>query len=299
MKYFYYPGCSLEGTAAEYDASTRAVMQALGVELLELEDWTCCGASAGEAVSHLLSMVLPARNLALAEKTGVAADFLVPCSACYLNLKKVEDHVGRDERLQDRINEVLETEQLHYAGGLKVRHLLDVIATDIGAERVAANVQDRLSGLKVAPYYGCQSLRPYPVFDDPQRPVSMESLIEALGAEVHPWEMGAKCCGAGLMTTKQQIALELTGAILDAAQGADCIVTVCPMCQMNLDSYQKKVSRLRGKDLRISVLYLPQLMGLAFGLSEAELKLKLNFAYDASLQSKLRTVQHAAAMTGL
>ena len=298
MKYFYYPGCSLEGTAAEYDASTRAVMRALEVELLELEDWTCCGASAGEAVSYLLSMVLPARNLALAEKTGVAADFLVPCSACYLNLKKVEDHVGRDEKLQARINEALSVEQLEYRGGLKVRHLLDVIATDIGAERIANRVRDQLAGLKVAPYYGCQSLRPYAGFDDPQRPVSMEPVIEALGAAVHPWEMGAKCCGAGLMTTKQPVALELTGAILDAAKGADCIVTVCPMCQMNLDSYQKKISRLRGEDLKISVLYLPQLMGLAFGLTETELKLQLNFAYDPSLQTKLRAAQHAAAMTG-
>lgn len=299
MKYFYYPGCSLEGSAAEYDASTRAVMRSLGVELLELEDWTCCGASAGEAVSYLLSMVLPARNLALAEQTGIAADFLVPCSACYLNLRRVEDHVERDEQLQTRINEALSTEKLHYRGGLQVRHLLDVVATDIGAERIAERVKDRLSGLQVAPYYGCQSLRPYADYDDPQQPVCMEPVIEALGATVHPWAMGAKCCGAGLMTTKQQVALQLTGAILDAAKGADCIVTVCPMCQMNLDSYQKKISRQRGEDLSISVLYLPQLMGLAFGLSAAELKLQLNFAYDASLQAKLPGTQHAAAGAGV
>lgn len=295
MKYFYYPGCSLEGTATEYDASTRAVMHSLGIDLMELEDWTCCGASAGEAVSYLLSMVLPARNLALAEQTKVEADLLVPCSACYLNLKKVEDHVSREEQLHSKINQVLSAENLHYEGNLKVRHLLDVIATDIGPQMIAARVKDKLGGLRVAPYYGCQSLRPYRVFDDPQDPKSMEPIIEALGAEVHHWSMGAKCCGAGLMTTKKDVALELTGALLNAAKGADCIVTVCPMCQMNLDSYQKKISRMEGEDLSISVLYLPQLMGLAFGLSEDALKLKLNFAYSASLQGKVRSVRHAAS----
>jgi len=287
MKYFYYPGCSLEGTAQEYDASTRALMGALGVELLEIEDWTCCGASAGEAVSYLLSMVLPARNLALAEKSGIEADMLVPCSACYLNLKKVEDHTGRGDHLLDRINEALAQEGLTYAKGIRPRHLLDILAKDVGQGRVSGKVKRRLEGIRVAPYYGCQALRPYEEFDDPQLPTSMEPLIEALGAEVHPWEMGAKCCGAGLMTTKKPVALNRVGELLAAAKGADCIVTVCPMCQMNLESFQGKVSRSAGEDLGLSVLYLPQLIGLALGLSEQDLKLNLNFAYSKTLQQKI------------
>jgi len=290
MKYFYYPGCSLEGTAQEYDASTRALMGALGVELLDMEDWTCCGASAGEATSYLLSMVLPARNLALAEKTGIEADMLIPCSACYLNLKKVDDHTGRDDRLLDRINRALGEEGLAYNKGIRPRHLLDILATEIGAERVAGKVERRLNGLRVAPYYGCQALRPYEEFDDPQFPTSMEPLIEALGAEVHPWGMGAKCCGAGLMTTKKPVAISRVGELLSAARGADCIVTVCPMCQMNLDSFQGKVSRSAGEDLGLSVLYLPQLMGIALGLSEQDLKLNLNFAYAKNLQQKISAI---------
>ena len=288
MKYFYYSGCSLEGTALEYNLSTQAVMRALGIELIELEDWTCCGASAAETISELLSMVLPARNLALAAKMHKDCDFMIPCSACYLNLRKVDEHLGKDEGLLEKINEVLQEEGLSYQGGIRSRHLLDVIATDIGAEMIKAKVTHPLSGLRIAPYYGCQALRPYGGYDDPEQPRCMEPLIEALGAEVHPWAMGAKCCGAGLMTTKKEIAVELTGELLKAAKGADCIATVCPMCQMNLDSYQKQVSQAKGEDLKISVLYLPQLIGIAFGLSEETLKLGLNMAYTGALRARLK-----------
>ena len=290
MKYFYYPGCSLEGTAIEYDASTRAVMRALGVELLEVEDWTCCGASAVDTASYLLAMVLPARNLALAERTEVNADFLVPCSSCYLNLQKVEAQIKQNEKLLSDINEALAEEQLTYKGGIRIRHLMDVLAWDIGPEKLRQLAKRKLAGLRVAPYYGCQALRPFATFDDPEQPKSMEPLIEALGAEVHPWSMGPKCCGAGLMTTKGEVALNSVEHILSAAKGADCIVTICPMCQMNLDAYQSRASKIAGEDLTISVLYLPQLIGLAFGLSEEELKLKSNFVFASPLQEKLRSM---------
>ena len=287
MKYFYYPGCSLEGTAREYNASTRAVMGAVGAELMELEDWTCCGASAGDTASGLLAMVLPARNLAMAERTGIVADLLVPCSACYLNLKKVEEQARGDDRLAAKINQVLGEEGRAYSGKIRVRHLLDVLVGDVGSDRITPLVQHPLSGLRVAPYYGCQCLRPYRVFDDPEQPRSMEPLIESLGAQVHPWSMGARCCGAGLMTTKNDVAMELVGQLLLAARGADCIVTVCPMCQMNLEAFQKRVSGTHGEDLSISVLYLPQLMGFALGLPAEALQLNLTLAFTAALQAKL------------
>jgi heterodisulfide reductase subunit B len=261
-------------------------MKAMGAELVELEDWTCCGASAAEAQSHLLSMVLAARNLALGERMEVEGDFLIPCSACYLNLRRVEDHVRRDETLLDKINEALQEEALEYKGGIKVRHLLDVMATDFEPEKVRSRVKRSLSGLRVAPYYGCQALRPYPDFDDPQEPRSMEPLIEALGAEIHPWSVGAKCCGAALMTTKKEVALELTAGVLQAARGADCIVTVCPMCQMNLEAYQSPISHKTGEDIQISIVYLPQLLGMAFDLPEEELKMDLNLAVTDGFRSK-------------
>jgi heterodisulfide reductase subunit B len=287
MKYFYYSGCSLEGTALEYNVSTKAAMQALGAELLELEDWTCCGASAAEATSYLLSMVLAARNLALAERMEIDGDFLIPCSACYLNLRRVEDHVKQNDNLLGNINDALSDEGLQYRGGIRVRHFLDVVASDFEPEALEILVKRKLSDLRVAPYYGCQALRPYSTFDDPERPQSMEPLIRALGAEVHPWAVGARCCGAALMSTKKDVALELTGGILKAAQGADCIITVCPMCQMNLEAYQDTISKSQGEELDISVLYLPQLMGLAFGLPDEDLKLNLNLALTKPFREKL------------
>jgi heterodisulfide reductase subunit B len=163
-----------------------------------------------------------------------------------------------------------------------------VLANDIGPESLAVQVKKPLTGLRVAPYYGCQALRPYGAYDDPEQPRSMESIIQALGAEVHPWNMGSKCCGAGLMTTKKEVALDAVANLLMAARGADCIVTVCPMCQMNLDSFQAKTSRLAGVDLTISVLYLPQLIGLALGLTEQATQLNRNLAVTPSLRAKLR-----------
>jgi len=287
MNYIYYPGCSLEATALEYSLSTQATMGALGAELTELKDWTCCGASAAEATSYLLSMVLAARNLALAEKMDSDADIMVPCSACYLNLRKVEDHVKQDKKLLDKINEALKEEGLEYNGGVRVRHLVDVLVNDFDPESIEPLVKNKLTGLRVATYYGCQALRPYVIYDDPEQPKSLEPLLLAVGARVHPWEMGAKCCGAALMTTKKDVALELTGAILKAAQGADCIVTVCPMCEMNLEAFQKPISKTRGEDLRIPVLYLPQLMGLALGLSSEEIKLEMNLAMTDAFKTKV------------
>jgi len=287
MKYIYYPGCSLQGTAREYDISTRALMKAAGADLLELEDWTCCGATAAEPVSFLLSLALSARNLALAEKMEETRDILVPCSACYLNLKKVEEKIRTDPELFKKVNTVLLEEQLELKGRIRVRHILDVIINDMGVNTILPMVKKRFSDLSIAPYYGCQCLRPYPVFDDPENPQSMEPIIKALGAQVHPWEMGAKCCGASHMSTKMEVGIELVSAILKGARGADAIVTVCPMCQMNLEAYQKKASHVRREDLNITILYLPQLIGLALDLSEKDLGLEFNLSISKRFQKKV------------
>ncbi len=297
MKYLYYPGCSLEGTAREYDFSTRAFMQAMGHELIELKDWTCCGASAAEATSRLLSIALPALNLAIAEKTEGAKDILVPCSACYLNLKNAYEKTRKDPVLLDKVNLILKEKNLRLQGKARVRHLLDVISQDIGAENIRNRVRQDFSGLRIAPYYGCQCLRPYPVFDDPEKPLSMEPLIEAVGASVHTWDMGGKCCGASHVSTKPEVGLALSGAVLKEARGADAIVTVCPMCQMNLEAYQKKISSNYGQNLSKSILYLPQLLGLAMGISEKDLCLDMNLAVSGRFRNKLHmeTVLASAA----
>ena len=271
MKYMFYPGCSQEGSALEYKASTLAVLDALGAEVEELEDWTCCGASAAPVASDLLGMVLPARNLALAERAGDGRDLLTVCSACYTNFRRTSKAIAADSGILATINQALEVEGLVCRGTVTARHLMDVLANDFDPEAIAARVRRPLTGLTVAPYYGCQTVRPYSPFDDDQRPTSMVAVLEALGATVfrHPRE--ASCCGTSLVMTKRDVGISMAGAVLEAAKSADCIVAVCPMCHMNLDSYQDRASRLMGESLRVPVLFLPQLIGLAFGMSQSAL----------------------------
>jgi len=289
MNYFYYPGCSLTATAKEYDLSARAVMAAAGATLTDIEGWTCCGASAAAPISHLLSLSLSARNVALAEKVDDQGQILVPCSACYLNLKKAREALRNDPGQRTAINEALSAVDLAAKGTVQVRHLLDVLSSDIGERQLAPLIKRPLDGLTVAPYYGCQCLRPFVEFDDPERPTTMEPLLEATGANVLHWDMGARCCGASLVSTQPEAGLERVCAILKAAKGADLIVTVCPMCQISLDGWQSKASHLAGEDLSMTVLYLPQLLGLAMGIDEKALGLEFNLAVSDNFREKMRS----------
>lgn len=269
MDYLYYPGCSLEGTAQEYDISCRALFEALGDRLTEIPDWTCCGATAAQCVDQFLSVVLPARNLALAEKTETGQDVLVPCSACYLNLKKARQDLLENNPLRAQINQVLAEDGLAVNASVRVRHLLDVLTRDGAVDRVAQLSENRMKDLVIAPYYGCQCLRPYVEFDDPEQPRSMDALIRATGADVLAWDMGAVCCGASTATTKPKVGKELVGRILDQAKKAHAVVTVCPMCQMNLERFQSR---------SVPVLYLPQFLGLALGMSAGSLGCDMNLS---------------------
>jgi len=288
MKYSYMPGCSLLSTARGYDTSARAVIRELGSELIELDDWNCCGANALESVSYLLSVAMPARNLALAEATN--RDLVTSCSSCFLNLFKVNHRLRREPELRKKLDEILGAAGLKYQGKARVRHLLDVVANDIGVEAVAKRVDRKLSGLKVVPYYGCQTVRPYGEYDGPYLPNSMDKLIEAVGAETYPYLWKTICCGGVLMTTEKSIGRKLVADLLGAAKGADCIVTVCPMCQMNLDAYQGEAAAELGMKVRIPVLFLTQLIGLAFNLPEKDLLLGQNVASVRGLLRQLQPV---------
>lgn len=287
MRYAYYPGCSLAESATEFDVSVRAVLDRLGIEIEEIPDWTCCGASIAESVSRLMSYALPARNLAIASRDMGVTDVIAPCSACYLNLLKVDRELAGDRTLNGQVNEILAASGLTYHGGIRVRHLLDVLLEDVGSEIIRQRVKAPLEGMKVAPYYGCQILRPYRVFDDPNRPVSMVPILEALGAEVHLWDMGGRCCGASLMATHPEEALESVARILAAAEGAEAIATVCPLCQMNLEAYQTRAMRKGGR--KIPVLYLSQLMGMALSLESRDLLLEKNMSMTRSQISRMET----------
>ncbi len=291
MRYLFYPGCSMDTSALEYKRSTVAVLETLGAQVDELPDWTCCGASAASVVSDLLGYVLPARNLALAEQIDEDLTIVAGCSACFTNFRRTHEAVHRDRALLEEINRALEVEDLTYRGKAQVRHLMDVVANDFSSQEIEAHVQRPLTDLVVAPYYGCQTVRPFSPYDDDQAPTSMLHVLEALGATIHRHNREASCCGTSLLMTKQEVGVDMVAEILDACDGADCVVTVCPMCQLNVEGYQDKVSKVLGRRVNMPVLFLPQLMGLAFGLPDDVL---LFDRHIVSVKPVLSRLEHAA-----
>jgi len=274
MKYTYYPGCSVQATANLYQESIDATAPALDIELETLDDWNCCGATAYMSVRELMSFAISARNLALAEPFH--RDVVTPCSACYLVLNKTNHYFADYPDLRKKVGQALEAGGLSYSGNIRVRHLLDVFVNDVGAEKIAEKAKRRLEGLTVAPYYGCQIVRPEEGFDDPDDPQTMDRLIEACGAECAPFRMKTKCCGASLMGTEEKLALKLCRELLEEAErsGANCIVTTCPLCQMNLDVYQRKVNSLFKTKFHLPVIYFTQIVGLALGIDAKRLGMK-------------------------
>ena len=276
IAYSYYPGCSLTSTNRAYDISTRNVARVLGLDMLEIEDWNCCGATAYTAIREKRSFVLSARNLALAEKTG--RDLVTVCAGCYLALHKTNRYFSEDENLRRDIRAALQAGGEDYTGGIRVRHFLDVVTRDLGEEVIKQHVVRKFEGLKVAPYYGCQITRPFGEIDDPDFPTCMGRLMSWIGAEPLEFGMATKCCGGMLMTTQPEVGLELVGQILREAKriGADCIATACPLCQIKLEAHQKKVRKKLNAECDIPVLYFTKLMGIAMGLEPAQLALADN-----------------------
>ena len=272
--YTYYPGCSDEATGIAYGISVRVIGDALGIPLEELEDWNCCGTSPYHASDKLEALCVAARNLALAAPKG--QDLVTGCNACYVTLDRTNRLLTNNVELRAKANEALGEANLSYSGGIKVRHLLDIIVNDYGYEAIASKVTKKLEGLKVACYYGCQLTRPELAFDDGENPQTMDKLVEILGAEPIQFEMKARCCGASLVMSEEDLAVGLINKILKDVQdsGADCIITACPLCQLNLDAYQSKAKKKNKEDYDIPVLFFTQLLGIAIGLSEKELALK-------------------------
>ncbi len=267
MKYAYFPGCSLKGTGRAYEESLLPVLRHLGVEVQEIEDWNCCGATAYMAVDEGKACAAAARNLALAERTGLQ-QMLAPCSACYLVLNKAQHYLNEYPAMRRVVTRALDSLGLQCRGDTAVRHPLDVLLNDVGLDAIRQKVTRPLTGLRVAPYYGCQIVRPYATFDDQANPTTMDRLLEALGATVVHWPLKTKCCGGSLTGTLPEAGLRLSYILLKEAlkRGADVIATVCPLCQFNLDAYHAKIAA-RWEPVRIPTVYFSQLMGLAFGLA--------------------------------
>ncbi len=277
MKYGYYPGCSLERNARAYHDSAMAVAAPLDLEFVEIDDWNCCGASEYFSLELLPAYSLVGRNLALAARQASEGRFgngapqlAAPCSMCYLNLKKTDHYMADSPDLAEKVNTALAAGGLNYEpGSVKTRHLLDIIVNDVGLEAVKEKVTQPLYDLRVAAYYGCLIVRPNleDGFDNPEYPTSLDELMRALGAEVVDFPMKAHCCGGHMTQISEPTALEMIRRLLKNAHDyeADVIVTLCPMCQLNLDAYQDAVNKHFKTDYKIPILYFTQLMGLAFG----------------------------------
>ncbi|MFC1606500.1 CoB--CoM heterodisulfide reductase iron-sulfur subunit B family protein [Candidatus Latescibacterota bacterium] len=272
-----YPGCSLEGAAISYNISLKKSLGELGIDLVDMDDWNCCGATSAHSLDHTLYLALELRNLALAEQQGFS-EVLAPCAACYHRLASANFEVNEDaEKLKHINNEV----GLSYSGGVKVRNVLDYLANVIGTERIAATVKKPLTGVKAVCYYGCLNTRipRMESFDVIENPVTMDRITEATGAESMDWSYKTDCCGASLFISSESTATRLVSKILKDAveREADCIVVACPLCHNNLDTLQDSIRKEYGIERPMPILFVTQLMGIAFGLSDSSLKLNHAF----------------------
>ena len=277
-RYAFYPGCSAKGVCKELYESTVAVSQALGIDMVELPEFSCCGAGVLEEIKDVLDVAVNARNLAYAEKAG--RDIVTVCSTCLLVLRTARHHLNTDEGLREKVNRILSESGLEYRGSVDVKHFHWVLLEEFGEEGLRKKVVNPLKGLKVYPYYGCHTVRPREVmnYEPSENPDSIEAVIRAVGATPVKGERRLECCGFHAFWPAPELSMELTGLNLKDAKesGADCVVTPCPLCHINLDANQAKALKAVGESFRIPVLRLPQLVGLALGIEPKKLGIHRN-----------------------
>jgi heterodisulfide reductase subunit B len=270
-EYLFYPGCSMESSAKAYYHSVMSVCKALNINLHEIEDWNCCGATEYLSLDLTPAFALIARNLALAEQQANGSKTVVaPCSACYLNLSKADHYMAENKAFGEKINTALAAGGLHYdPGELVVRHLLDVVINEVGIDKVKEKVVKPLTGLRVAPYVGCMLPRHdyNKRYSDSEHPYELDDLLRTLGAEVIDFPLKTACCGGHMTQIGPDTAFELIRRLISSADDyeADVIVALCPMCQMNLDAFQGQVNGHFHTNYHLPILFFTQLMGLAFG----------------------------------
>jgi succinate dehydrogenase / fumarate reductase cytochrome b subunit len=287
----YYKGCLASLSAKELDTSTQALAPKVGIELIELESVTCCGAGDIHEAEPDYYLHLNARILSYAAATG-ADTLMTVCNVCTLNLRQANFQLLNDKELRARVNEnLVAVGAPAYERDVEVRHLLWEIAEGEGYEQLKQAAHKGLKGLKIAPFYGCQILRPSKImgFEDPDRPWSLERIIEACGGEAIDYPAKVKCCGFPIILAREETALgELIQPIEQAKEaGADAIVTPCPLCHLSLDAWQSKLRKATGKDFHMPVLHLSQLVGVAAGLEESELRFRRHITSVAPVVDKL------------
>lgn len=273
MTYAYFPGCSLESTAWDFDRSTRAVCAALGVELVEIPGWVCCGSTPAHSRNAALAAALPAINLQIAQ--SMQAPVVAACAACYSRLRVANHEIRTSAAVRARIEQITGAP---YNGSVEVIHLLDLLYNRIDRKTIAAKIQRPLTGLKVAGYYGCLLSRPPTIsaFESSEHPVSMDQLLAVAGATPVDWPYKTECCSASLSLTDPAITSRLGKRLIQMARaaGADCISVACPLCQLNLDLRQADALAGEASAEPIPALYITQLLGLALGLAPEALGLE-------------------------
>jgi heterodisulfide reductase subunit B2 len=294
--YMYFPGCSLKGTGRAYEESLLTLFRLLGLKLHELEDWNCCGATSYMSINEDSAFALSARNLALAQKSG-NDQLLAPCAACYLVLRKTQDYVQRYPEIREHVKASLKSTNLPMASTVITRHPLEVLFSDVGLDRIRSKVVRKWTGGPVACYYGCQAVRPYYEVDKPVNPTRMESLLEAAGIPSVNWALKTKCCGGSLTGTIHTVGVRLNAILLKEAarKGAKALVTLCPLCQFNLDAYQSEIRKQTQQQLDLPILYFTQLIGWALGGDARELGIHRSIAGTASIKQWFTAAKEVAA----
>ncbi len=275
LKFALYPGCAAKGATPELYQSTMAIVGRLGIDVAELAASSCCGAGVVTEAEPDVALALNARNFAQAERLGL--DVMTICGTCQGVMAAANKRLKSEPGLLDRINRLLEPDGIAYRGTIQVKHLLWIIVREIGLRQLGAQVVKSLQGLRIAPFYGCYILRPSwdLGFDDPENPTSLEQVIRALGGEAVAYAGRTKCCGFPIILEKEAVAMAMSGTNMKEAkdQGADCMVTPCPLCHMSLDIYQDRAGQAVNTQLNLPILHLPQLLGLAMGIPAKELGL--------------------------
>ena len=291
MEIGYFPGCTLHASSRLYDVQTKEVLGELGIDLRELNDWNCCGATSASKTDDFLAIALPARNLGIADALGLS-EMVIPCSACYSRMLVAQHRLASDDKLKAEINEELSEK---VKGNVKIRSILEVLLPKAESGQLAEKATKKLKGLKPVCYYGCLQTRfpvDVPVPDDVENPRGMEIVLDALGAKALDWSFKTDCCGASAAVNDTDTALKLMSRIFkDAvARGANCFVTTCPMCQLNMDAYQNDVGELCGISERLPVYFITELIGVAMNKPVKELQLDRHFVDAVGLLKELELI---------
>jgi heterodisulfide reductase subunit B len=274
LRYLFFIGCTIPYRVTNYEVSARKTFAKLGIELVEMSDFNCCGLPVDPA-SHEMMMVLAARNLCLAEQQGL--DIITLCTGCAGTLRKVNRALKEEKELRSRVNEYLSKVGMEFKGTIEAKHFIHVLKEDVGFDRIKDSIRKPLAGLKVAEHCGCHLLRPTKIFgwDDPENPEVLKGLIELTGAECLDYMDEPECCGYTIIAIDDKVALQLTHEKLQHIKmaGAQAMVTVCPSCHLMFDMQQSRIERAFNEKFELPVLHFPQLLGLAMGLGPDELAL--------------------------